>query len=39
MRRIGAKGIGAAGGDHRARLRHVDTVLPFLDLTDRLCLR
>jgi hypothetical protein len=39
MRRIGAKGIGAAGGDHRARLRHVDTVLPLLDPTDRLCLR
>ena len=39
MWRIGAKGIEAAGGDHRARLRHVDTVLPLLDPTDRLCLR
>lgn len=39
MRRIGAKGIGMAGGDQRARLRHGDTVLPLLDLTARPCLR
>lgn len=28
MGRMAANGIAAAGGDHRARLRHVDAVLP-----------
>ena len=35
MPRIGAKGIAAAGGDHCARLRHVDAVLPVPHPTDR----
>ena len=35
MGRMAANGIAAAGGDHRARLRHVDAVLPAPPPTDR----
>ena len=35
MPRIGATGIAAAGGDHRARLRHVDAVSPIPHPTNR----
>jgi hypothetical protein len=35
MGRMAANGIAAAGGDHRAHLRHVDAVLPAPPSTDR----
>jgi 2-keto-4-pentenoate hydratase len=33
--RLGADGVEAAGDDHVALLRHVEAVIPFLDLPDR----